>query len=100
MMYYLILSWKDVLEQMVEEESTLEQLRCPLCSKYFETNDYMRAVKHLKMCYTTRRIKNELFNNQHMDRRSRIFSVSDVADQVEQEINRYLNETSSEFHLY
>lgn len=100
MMYYLILSWKDALEQMVEEESTLEQLRCPLCSKYFEHNNYMHAVKHLKSCYTTRRVKNELFRNQHMSRVDRLNSVSHVANQVELEINRYLNDSSSEFHLY
>ena len=99
-MYYLILSWKDALEQMVEEESTLELLRCPLCSKNFETNDYMRAVKHLKACYTARRIKNELFRNQHMSRIERLDNVSRVANQVELEINRYLNDSSSEFHLY
>jgi hypothetical protein len=100
MMYYLILSWKDALEQMIEEESTLEQLRCPLCSECFDTHDYIHAIKHLKTCYTTRRVKNELFRNQHMSRRERLISVGTVADSVEREINRYLNDSSSEYHLW
>ncbi len=99
-MYYLILSWKDAVEQMIEEENTLELLRCPLCSKCFETHEYMVAVKHLKTCYTTRRIKNELFRDRHMSRLERIANVSHTADQVEQEINRYLNELPYEYHLF
>jgi len=99
-MYYLILSWKDAVEQMIEEEHTLERLRCPLCSKQFETHEYLEAVKHLKSCYTTRRIKNELFRDRHMSRLERIANVSHTANQVEQEINRYLNGLSYECHLF
>lgn len=99
-MYYLILSWKDALEQMVQEEQTTEQLRCPLCSKRFDTYNYMLAVRHLKACYTSRRVKNALFRNQHMSRRDRLINVGVVANQVEREINRYLNESSYDYHLY
>lgn len=99
-MVYMILSWRDALEQMLEQEEELGGLCCPLCMKQHDMYQYTQAIRHLKACYTARRLKSALFNNQHMSRDDRIHGVQQTALEVEQEINRYLNGLTGVSHLF
>lgn len=101
-MVYLILTWKDALEQMIERAEQYDELCCPLCLQQHDAQDYDVAVRHLKMCYMTRQVKHRLFQERHLqhNRRDKIDVVCDVAEQVEQEINRYLNDSSYVYHLF
>ena len=100
MMFYLILSWSDIVEQMITQYDTQDHMHCPLCGEQLSIDHVTHAVKHAKTCYVERRVRNALFHNKHMCTRDRMEHVLDVVEQVDQEINKYLNEFSFEHHSF
>ncbi len=98
-MFYLILSWSDLVEQMIKQYDTQEHLHCPLCGEEYSVSDVTHAMRHVKSCYVERRVRSLLFNNRDLPSKTRMKQVLNTVDQVELEINRYLNAFSIEHHL-
>lgn len=99
-MFYLILSWSDLVEQMIEQYDTQQHLHCPLCGEKYSLSDVTDAMRHVKSCYVERRVRNQLFNSRGLPSKTRMKQVLNTVDQIEQEINKYLTAFSAEHHLF
>jgi|TARA_R110002110_G_scaffold135418_7_gene319476 hypothetical protein len=93
-MYYLVLSWSEGVELIVQSMYNDDPRKhCPLCYKSFaEYNDITSMIRHLRRCYVTRKIKWALVESSVGDTyHNKIEIITSVVDEVEQEIGSYVN---------